>query len=184
MNEKLRALNRFGLGARFGEVHELRTPRGWLHEQIDAGRADSSAEGLPPLDEIGGAVVALRTAQRDREQDAIAEARSRLRDILTTESLAALTQRIHSRTPFVERLVAFWSNHLCASAAANLQVAGFTGHYERMAVRPHVLGRFEDMVLASAKHPAMLMFLGNFQSIGPGSMVGRRTARGGNAWPQ
>lgn len=182
MNEKLRALNRFGLGARFGEVDELRAPRLWLHDQVDAGRADSAAlERMPLLDEIGGAVVALRTAQRDREQDAIAEARRRLRDILTMESLAVLTQRVHTRTPFVERLVAFWSNHLCASAVAGLQVAGFTGHYERVAIRPHVLGRFEEMVLASAKHPAMLMFLNNFQSIGPGSMAGRRSARGGNA---
>ena len=45
----------------------------------------------------------------------------------------------------------------------------FAGSYEREAIRPHVLGRFEDMVLASAQHPAMLLYLDNFQSIGPNS---------------
>ncbi len=46
-----------------------------------------------------------------------------------------------------------------------------------------MLGRFEDMVLASAKHPAMLIYLDNFQSIGPnsrGGKVGRRAQRGLN----
>ena len=71
--------------------------------------------------------------------------------------------------PFVERLVAFWSNHLCVSVGAKILVAPLAGSYEREAIRPHVLGRFEDMVLASAKHPAMLVYLDNFQSIGPNS---------------
>jgi uncharacterized protein (DUF1800 family) len=60
-------------------------------------------------------------------------------------------------------------------------VAPIAGSYEREAIRPHVLGRFEDMLLASAKHPAMLVYLDNFQSIGPGSR-GARTAR--NRGPQ
>ena len=78
--------------------------------------------------------------------------------------------------PFVERLVAFWSNHLCISVGAKILVAPLAGSYEREAIRPHVLGRFEDMVLASAKHPAMLVYLDNFQSIGPksrGAQFGR-----------
>ena len=79
--------------------------------------------------------------------------------------------------PFVERLVAFWSNHLCVSVGAKILVAPFAGSYEREAIRPHVLGRFEDMLLASAKHPAMLVYLDNFQSIGPKS-PGAQAARG------
>ena len=77
--------------------------------------------------------------------------------------------------PFVERLVAFWSNHLCISVGAKVLVAPLAGSYEREAIRPHVLGRFEDMVLASAKHPAMLVYLDNFQSIGP-ALAWRRSA--------
>ena len=100
--------------------------------------------------------------------------RRRLVEIAAQESLAALTARVTSERPFVERLVAFWSNHLCVSTAAKVLVAPLAGSYERDAIRPHVLGRFEDMVLASAKHPAMLVYLDNFQSIGPNSPGARR----------
>ena len=85
--------------------------------------------------------------------------------------------RVTSDRPFVERLVAFWSNHLCVSAGAKILVAPLAGSYERDVIRPHVLGRFEDMVLASARHPAMLAYLDNFQSIGPssqGAQAGQR----------
>jgi uncharacterized protein (DUF1800 family) len=70
---------------------------------------------------------------------------------------------------FVERLVWFWSNHLCVSSFAVPFVAG---GYEREAIRPHVLGRFADMLIASASHPAMLQFLDNARSVGPKSVAG------------
>jgi uncharacterized protein (DUF1800 family) len=101
--------------------------------------------------------------------------------LAAAESRAALTARAASGRPFVERLVAFWSNHLCVSAGAKLLVAPFAGSYEREVIRPHVLGRFEDMALASAKHPAMLVYLDNFQSIGPGSRGAMFAGRGGRA---
>jgi uncharacterized protein (DUF1800 family) len=70
---------------------------------------------------------------------------------------------------FVERLVWFWSNHLCVSSF----VVPFTaGGYEREAIRPHVLGRFADMLVASASHPAMLQYLDNARSVGPKSVGG------------
>ena len=86
-----------------------------------------------------------------------------------------MDRRVTSDRPFLERLVAFWSNHLCVSTAAKVLVAPLAGSYEREVIRPHVLGRFEDMVLASAKHPAMLIYLDNFQSIGPSSRAAQRT---------
>ena len=58
-----------------------------------------------------------------------------------------LTERVITERPFVERLVAFWSNHLCVSMGAKVLVVPLAGGYEREAIRPHVLGRFEDMVL-------------------------------------
>jgi uncharacterized protein (DUF1800 family) len=85
---------------------------------------------------------------------------------------------VTSDRPFVERLVAFWSNHLCVSTGAKILVAPLAGSYERDVIRAHVLGRFEDMVLASAKHPAMLTYLDNFQSIGPTSRGARAGQRG------
>ena len=77
---------------------------------------------------------------------------------------AALTTRVTSERPFVERLVAFWSNHLCVSTGSKVVVAPLAGSYERDVIRAHVLGRFEDMVMASARHPAMLLYLDNAQS--------------------
>jgi len=70
---------------------------------------------------------------------------------------------------FVERLVWFWSNHFCVSADV---VPYMAGGYEREAIRPHVLGRFADMLAAAESHPAMLIYLDNFRSVGPKSVAG------------
>lgn len=176
MDNALRALNRFGLGARIGERGRLGDPRAWLRAQLDGGPPVMSAADLPSPAEIGGALRSLRMAAAD-DRERRAEARRRLAEIMRRESRAALQARITSARPFVERLVAFWSNHLCVSAATKVLVAPLAGSYEREAIRPHVLGRFEDMVLASAQHPAMLTYLDNFQSIGPDSPAARRGGR-------
>ena len=78
---------------------------------------------------------------------------------------------------FVERLVWFWSNHFCISADVTQSMAG---GYEREAIRPHVLGRFGDMLLACEGHPAMLFYLDNSRSIGPKSVAGLVNTRGLN----
>ena len=70
---------------------------------------------------------------------------------------------------FAERLVWFWSNHFCVSADV---VNNMSGGYEREAIRTHVLGRFADMLQAVESHPAMLVYLDNFRSIGPMSVAG------------
>jgi uncharacterized protein (DUF1800 family) len=77
---------------------------------------------------------------------------------------------------FVERLVWFWSNHFCV----NLDTSVMAGGYEREAIRPHVLGRFIDMLLAAESHPAMLIYLNNAQSIGPDSVAGINRGKGLN----
>jgi uncharacterized protein (DUF1800 family) len=77
---------------------------------------------------------------------------------------------------FVERLVWFWSNHFCVS----LDTSVMAGGYEREAIRPHVLGRFIDMLLAAESHPAMLIYLNNALSIGPDSVAGINRGRGLN----
>ncbi|MGL5363102.1 MAG: DUF1800 domain-containing protein [Bosea sp. (in: a-proteobacteria)] len=81
---------------------------------------------------------------------------------------------------FPERLVHFWSNHFCVSTNKGTFVRAAAGAFEREAIRPHVLGRFADMLLAVESHPAMLFFLDNQQSIGPGSRAGQRRGRGLN----
>ncbi len=182
MNSTLRALNGFGLGARAGEHRQVNDPRGWLRAQLDAGAPilRPPAEASPAA--IAGAIGSFRAIGQVKaveQRQARQEARRRLGEIAAAEGRAALTERLTTNRPFVERLVAFWSNHLCVSVGAKVLVAPLAGSYEREAIRPHVLGRFEDMVLASARHPAMLVYLDNFQSIGPGSRRGRSSGRGG-----
>ncbi len=176
MDVALRALNRFGLGACRGERQRISDPRGWLKAQIDSGTPALQAGDAPSAASIGDALRALRMpGQRDEQERR--DARRHLVELAQSEARAALDARIASERPFVERLVAFWSNHLCVSSGSKILVAPLAGSYERDVIRPHVLGRFEDMVLASAKHPAMLAYLDNFQSIGPsspGAKVGQR----------
>jgi uncharacterized protein (DUF1800 family) len=76
--------------------------------------------------------------------------------------------------------VAFWSNHFCISANKGELSRMWAGAFEREAIRPHVLGRFGDMVLAVEQHPAMIFFLDNQQSIGPQSRAGQIRKRGLN----
>ncbi len=81
---------------------------------------------------------------------------------------------------FVERLVAFWSNHFCVSAGKSEILRASAGSFEREAIRPYVLGRFAEMLLAVERHPAMLFYLDNAQSVGPASRAGQNRKRGLN----
>jgi uncharacterized protein (DUF1800 family) len=131
--------------------------------------------------DVASALRALRAAQSSSDQAATMRARRQVIALAGADMNAVLAERITTERPFVERLVGFWSNHLCVSGAGKALVAPQAGGYERDAIRPHVLGRFEDMVQASARHPAMLLYLDNAQSIGPGSRAarGRPRARSG-----
>ena len=95
------------------------------------------------------------------------------------EAKARIHAALDSRVGFAERLVWFWSNHFCVSADKG-NVRPICGAYEREAIRGHVLGRFGDMLLAAESHPAMLIYLDNARSIGPGSIAGMRQKRGLN----
>ncbi|HKJ02019.1 MAG TPA: DUF1800 domain-containing protein [Longimicrobiales bacterium] len=177
MNPALRALNHFGLGARVGEARRLDDPRAWLRAQLRPGSALLEGGGLPTLDEAGEAMRRVREAQTAADRPSVQAARRALQQIRQREGIAALTRRVATEAPFLERLVAFWSDHLCVSVAAKQPVIPLAGLYEREVIRPHVLGLFADMVLASARHPAMLYYLDNFQSIGPESAGARAQAR-------
>jgi uncharacterized protein (DUF1800 family) len=176
MDPALSALNRFGLGARIGERARIGDAREWLAAQLTREPASAPPPAGASAGEVGEALRAVRAAAGAGERER-REARRRLAAIASAEAGAALTLRVVTGSPFVERLVGFWSNHLCVSAGAKVVVAPLAGAYEREAIRHHVLGRFEEMVLASARHPAMLLYLDNFQSIGPGSPAARLARR-------
>ncbi|KYK49535.1 hypothetical protein A1D31_24805 [Bradyrhizobium liaoningense] len=96
------------------------------------------------------------------------------------EALARLQRATLAECGFTERLVAFWSNHFCISASKGELARIWAGAFEREAIRPHVLGRFPDMLRAVEQHPAMLFFLDNQQSLGPDSRAGQNRKRGLN----
>jgi uncharacterized protein (DUF1800 family) len=98
------------------------------------------------------------------------------RKIFLDEAGARIHAAMNTDIGFVERLVWFWSNHFCVSA----DDTAMAGAYEREAIRPHVLGRFVDMLQAAEGHPAMLEYLNNDSSIGPNSDEGIIRNRGLN----
>src|SRR4029453_2959032 len=99
------------------------------------------------------------------------------RQIFLKEIRARLDAPLDPEIGFAERLVWFCSNHFCGSAE---RVPNMAGGYEREAIRPHILGRYADMLLAVEGHPAMLVYLDNFVSIGPNSIAGINRTRGLN----
>lgn len=176
MDPALHALNRFGLGARIGERRAVSDPREWLLTQLNDA-SSSEREPVTTTHEVADALHAVRSVNRRSDPDAARRARRHLVALTAAEMVDVMTKRVNTDAPFTERLVAFWANHLCVSARAKATVAPLAGVYEREVIRRHVLGRFEDMVIASASHPAMLLYLDNAQSIGPSSRAataGRR----------
>ena len=75
-----------------------------------------------------------------------------------------LVRAMYSENQLREILVDFWFNHFNVSITDN-EARPYVGPYERDAVRPHVLGSFGDMLVATAKHPAMLVYLDNARSV-------------------
>jgi uncharacterized protein (DUF1800 family) len=96
------------------------------------------------------------------------------------EVLARIQKQAGAEAGYVERLVAFWSNHFAVSVAKGQLVRVAAGPFEREAIRPHVLGRFAGMLRAVEQHPAMLFYLDNQRSIGPNSRAGRNRNKGLN----
>lgn len=100
------------------------------------------------------------------------------RRVLADDIAVRVNVTLASPAPMVERLVHFWSNHFSVSVGKpGTQFEA--GPHEFTAIRPHVLGRFSDMLKAAVLHPAMLIYLDQFQSIGPNAPSAQRRARRG-----
>ena len=99
------------------------------------------------------------------------------RPIYLQEAKVRIEAALAAEIGFTERLVWFWSNHFCISAD---KIQSMSGAYEREAIRPHVLGRFTDLLLAAEGHPAMLFYLDNLASMGANSTAGLNRSRGLN----
>jgi len=77
----------------------------------------------------------------------------------------------------------FWLNHFSVYARKNQNEPYYLPEYQNQVVLPRALGKFEDLLVATAKSPAMLMYLDNWQSIGPDSEAATRVARFQKARP-
>lgn len=166
------ALNRFGLGARPGEAAALGDPARWLKRQIAVLPAPEA------LTRHGNAADVIRAAPERGAMQGDAEARKAYREKIEArvrlQIAARMQHALSADTGFHERLVLMWSNRLAIGMTGNVRVAAFANDYEQSAIRPHVTGKFEDLLLASARHPAMLFYLNNGASIGPNSRAGQR----------
>ncbi|WP_211277411.1 DUF1800 domain-containing protein [Erythrobacter donghaensis] len=105
------------------------------------------------------------------------------RRVLVDDIAARVNLAVTSKTPLAERLVHFWANHFSVSVG-KLGTQFEVGPHEFTAIRPHVFGRFGDMLKAAVLHPAMLIYLDQFQSIGPNAPFTQRRARRGGDAPQ
>jgi uncharacterized protein (DUF1800 family) len=187
------AANRFGLGAKPGELAQIGSqPRDWLFAQLSGAAplltgpelhssAETLARGLEVRRELRAAKRAAAEATSDPDDKANAVAAVMkigqvYRPIYIAEATARLRQGVTTDRPFVERLTYFWTNHFAVSIDKNL-VLGLAGSLEREAIRPNVLGHFSDMLLAVERHPAMLLYLDNHLSVGPHSRAAGLLAR-------
>ena len=163
------AVNRFGLGAGPGELAAVGSdPRDWLATQA-AKPAPGYREfaGLPPsgerLKEYPRWIAGLRAARAGMRS--VEETfRGHFGPIILEEVGARLAVAASTPAPFHERLAWFWANHFTVSAEKPV-VFALVGSFEREAIRPHVTGRFADMLLAAARHPAMILYLDNHLSV-------------------
>ena len=93
--------------------------------------------------------------------------RTRLPQRIVAElSMAKMTRAVYSERQLQEMMVDFWYNHFNVYAAKGADRWLITS-YERDAIRPHALGKFRDLLEATAKSPAMLFFLDNWLSVDP-----------------
>jgi uncharacterized protein (DUF1800 family) len=181
------AVIRFGLGARPGELDAAASdPQGWLTAQIAPGGADMpTAPGgtaFPSAQDRYQAFLASRAAEKAAGADPEARkaAMQPLRDAVEAEILARAALGATTLTPFRERWALFWGNHFTVSTVKGDELTATAAAFEREAIRPHVFGRFEDLLTASCTHPAMLMYLDQQSSVGPNSPAGLKRAAAGH----
>jgi len=182
--EGVLAANRFGLGARPGEVERAgENPKAWLIAQIAPAPQPQGPDGpFKSGDALVADLAAYRQQRREMKKDNAEGFKAffkQQRQVLIDEMSARFDLGFTTQRPFAERLVWFWTNHFTISTQ-NAGTASLAGAYEREAIRPFIAGKFEDMLFAVATHPAMLIYLNNAQSIGPDSRAGQIAKRGLN----
>lgn len=180
------AANRFGLGARPGELKKAECdPIAYLLDQLQGPSSQSVyLRDLPSSDKILSEVLRLRKEQRALKKKAAGEPMPEnqkkygpaVRRYYVDQVGARFRNSARTDYPFHERLVHFWSNHFAVSADKQ-PVSAVAGAFENEAIRPNINGKFVDLLLAAEKHPAMILYLDNERSIGPNSSYAKTGKR-------
>jgi len=187
------ATNRFGLGARPGELAAAsKDPKAWLAQQLKhTSNFAIKAKGLPTtrmaaealssyLDDLKAKTSrAAGKLAPEAQEEAILKPLKQLQDILVAEVEARTLRGMTAEASFAERLVLFWSNHFTVSANKAVTIP-FAGVFEREVIRAGMTGTFADLLVASKRHPGMLLYLDQAQSMGPNSKAGHRREKGLN----
>ncbi|HZZ66607.1 MAG TPA: DUF1800 family protein [Phenylobacterium sp.] len=129
----------------------------------DATMAASPANGAP---------------NRPEARDPVKVVGNVLREDVGGDFTARTQLAVTTDAAFRERWATFWANHFTVSATKAI-TGSVIGPFEEEAIRPHVFGRFEELLGAAETHPAMLTYLDQIQSIGPDSPAAERMRRGG-----
>ncbi|MDA2923243.1 DUF1800 domain-containing protein [Acidobacteria bacterium AH-259-L09] len=124
---------------------------------------------------MGTDTEAADTEAAKKMQEARRKAQMALRQIQIELSLAKLLRAVYSERQLQEVMVDFWMNHFNVFIAKGLNRI-FTTDFEQNVIRPRALGKFEDLLIATAKSPAMLFYLDNWVSSAPAEVMEKRVS--------
>jgi uncharacterized protein (DUF1800 family) len=185
-------LNRLAFGPTLEEVRHVKMIGGerYIAEQLDPDSIPEPIELRLRLDQLDtlklnpvqlrqlyGPLRSLRGFKPNPELEKAQ--RERVQIILRDASEARILRALLSPRQLHEVMVDFWFNHFNVFSGKGLDDV-WIGNYEEQAIRPFVLGRFRDLLFATTKHPAMLVYLDNALSTAPGSPGARGRQKGLN----
>ena len=164
-HEQVLAMHRFGFGASQHDLLATGTnPRDAVLQQL-ALVQPVFMDKLPKATDHLARIAHYRAAPAHSKEQLITQLRTDMRGDSDQLFLRRTEMAVESHTPFVERLVHFWSNHFAVSGKKSFLGPAAAG-FEFEVIRPHVLGSFTDMLLAAVSHPVMLIYLDNTTSMG------------------
>jgi uncharacterized protein (DUF1800 family) len=155
--------------------------RAYLDQQLDPGnipdpRVEEKIAGLKTMRLNNGELFELYPPPKvAQERGAMGGAMQAPRMIIYELQQARVLRAVHSRRQLFELMADFWSNHFNIFAAKGAD-RWLTTSYDRDTIRPHALGKFRDLLLATAQSPAMLFYLDNWLSVSPNTTVTRMPA--------
>ncbi|HLY04312.1 MAG TPA: DUF1800 domain-containing protein [Rhizomicrobium sp.] len=176
----LHMANRLGLGPAPDQLERIAASGAdeWLDEQLHPKPAqlpEAVTSVLKSLPSFGKDCATLYAEYDWRAQFSDPKAipkqekkeyKRRERRVLNETQIARLARAVGSPWQLEEALVEFWFNHFNVYEKKG-PVKIWVGAYEEEAIRPHILGRFSDLLLATARHPAMLIYLDNARNVAP-----------------